>query len=69
MVKRNLDDWVAMEGEGPEARDSTSRGAGRGGDSMKIRKIECNNQKKTFEVTTFSGRSVFLSVRKGVSEP
>jgi hypothetical protein len=23
---------------------------------MKIRKVECNNQKKTFEVTTFSGR-------------
>ena len=27
------------------------------GDSMKIRKVECNNQKKTFEVTTFSGRT------------
>ena len=24
---------------------------------MKIRKVECNNQKKTFEVTTFSGRA------------
>lgn len=24
---------------------------------MKIRKVECNNQKKTFEVTTFSGRT------------
>jgi len=24
---------------------------------MKIRKVECNNQKKAFEVTTFSGRS------------
>ena len=24
---------------------------------MKIRKVECNNQKKSFEVTTFSGRT------------
>ncbi len=31
---------------------------------MKIRKVECNNQKKTFEVTTFSGRAFSYTYTK-----
>ena len=36
---------------------------------MKIRKVECNNQKKTFEVTTFSGRAFSYPYAKLSSVP
>jgi len=36
---------------------------------MKLRKVECNNQKKTFEVTTFSGRAFSFPYAKAVPRP
>ena len=36
---------------------------------MKIRKVECNNQKRTFEVTTFSGRKFSYPYAKATPSP
>ena len=36
---------------------------------MKIRKVECNNQKKAFEVTTFSGRTFSFPYAKVTPSP
>lgn len=36
---------------------------------MKIRRIECNNQKKNFEVTTFSGRNFSFPYAKADPAP
>ena len=36
---------------------------------MKIRKVECNNQKKSFEVTTFSGRTFSFPYAKATPSP
>ena len=36
---------------------------------MKIRKVDCNNQKKTFEVTTFSNRKFSFPYAKATPSP
>jgi hypothetical protein len=36
---------------------------------MKIRNVECNNQKKAFEVTTFSGRTFSFPYAKATPSP
>ena len=36
---------------------------------MKIRKVECNNQKKAFVVTTFSGRTFSFPYAKAIPSP